>query len=61
MPSLNTKREVKYTPADLRALEAALAIATFAKDFDPAIDAEKYSFTALALLVAHVKQQAARK
>lgn len=57
MPSLNTKREVKYTPADLRVLESALAIAQFAADFDPAIDKEKYSFTTLALLVAHVKQQ----
>jgi len=57
MPSLTTKREVKYTKADQQALEAALTIAQFAVEFDRDIDKEKCSCTTLALLVGHVKQQ----
>lgn len=57
MPSLTTKRAVKYTKADQQALEAAVVICQFAAEFDRAIDKEKYSFTALTLLLGHVQQQ----
>ena len=56
MPSLTTKREVKYTKADQQALEAAHLL-QFAVEFDRDIDKEKYSCTTLALLVIYVKQQ----
>lgn len=55
MPSLTTRRQVKYTKADEAAIEAAQTIARFAVEFDA--NCQTLKFTDLDALLAHVRRE----